>query len=207
MGSASLLLPTLVIAATGLWQSRQIMALRIWLLALALAVSLTLATKVMFLGWGVGSAAFDFTGISGHTLLATSVLQVLFSELLAAERCRFHSGGASLGLLLGLAVGASRVALGAHSISEVISAWLLGLIVSGVTLDAMEGSRQRRWFARLSPLALIFALGTTLSSYLPTHEWEIRLSLLLSGHAKPYTRQHLTSPQKIGSNSGCGQVA
>lgn len=31
-------------------------------------------------------------------------------------------------------------------------------------------------------------LGSTTSNYLPTHDWEVRLALLLSGHGRPYAR-------------------
>ena len=198
LGSSSLLMPILAIAATGLWQSRQRAAARIWLLTLAVAVMITLATKILFLGWGIGIASLDFTGISGHTLLATSVLPVLFSWLLAPDRYRFRLAGASVGLLLAAAVGISRIVLGAHSISDVGVAWLAGLAVSGVTLNAMQSPIQRPWFVRLLPLVLLFAFGTTTSTYLPTHEWEIRIALLLSGNDKPYTRQHLMRPARIG---------
>ncbi|MBL8413755.1 MAG: phosphatase PAP2 family protein [Propionivibrio sp.] len=201
LGSTGLMMPVLVISATGLWQSFQKEAVRIWLIALALAVMVTLATKVLFFGWGFGISYLDFTGISGHTLLATSVLPVFFSWLLASEEQRISLAGAGFGLLLGAGVGVSRVALDTHTHSEVVSAWILGMAVSVLALNAMKGTIQRPWFARLSPLVLLLAFGTSTSEYLPTHDWEVKASLLLSGNSKPYTRHHLQKQAKLGQSS------
>jgi hypothetical protein len=78
LGSSSLLFPVLAISVATLWISNQKTAIYLWLTALTLAVTVTLATKLLFLGWGIGIASLDFTGVSGHTLLATSILPILF---------------------------------------------------------------------------------------------------------------------------------
>ena len=191
LGSAGLILPLLALVATCLWTSNQKSAVRIWLSALALAVLATMTTKVLFLGWGLGIAFLDFTGISGHALLASSVLPVFFNWLLAADQRRYSAPGVALGFLTSMVVGVSRIVLGAHSSSEVVIAEVLGVAVSILALHALEGPVERPGFARLSSLVLFLALGTTTANYLPTHDWEIKLSTLLSGHHKPYTRCHL----------------
>ena len=191
LGSAGLILPLLAIVATGLWTVNQKAAVRIWLLALALAVLVTITTKVLFLGWGLGVAFLDFTGFSGHALLASSVLPVFFNWFLAVDQRRYSAPGVALGFLVGMAVGVSRIILGAHSRSEVVIAEVLGVVVSVLALHALEAPVERPGFVRLSPLILFLALGTTTANYLPTHDWEVRLSTLLSGRNKPYMRCHL----------------
>jgi hypothetical protein len=193
LGAATLALPTLAITVTGLWQSHQRVAARVWLLGLALAIAVTLTSKILFLGWGIGIASLDFTGVSGHALLATAVLPVLFSSLLAPDQLRFRIAGAVFGLWLGAAVAVSRVVLGAHSVSEVVCAWLIGFVVTVVTVKSMENHEPRPWIVFLAPLVLLFAFSTTHSNYLPTHGWEIDLALFVSGHDKPYTRPKLHS--------------
>ncbi|MBI3526288.1 MAG: phosphatase PAP2 family protein [Betaproteobacteria bacterium] len=189
LGSLSLMTPAVAVAATCLWRSGHQAAVRIWLPALALAATITLATKILFLGWGIGIAALDFTGISGHTLLATSVLPVIFGWLFAQDRDRVLPAGAVFGFLIGAIVGLTRVLLGAHSVSEVVIAWLIGSAVSGVTLNALDSPLKRPWLAWLAPLALLFAFNTTASSYLQAHHWEVKIALFLSGHDKPYARR------------------
>lgn len=210
LGSASLLLPTLAITAIGLGVSGQARAVRVWLSTLAPAVLLTLLTKIVFFGWGVGSANLDFTGISGHTLLATAVLPILFGWLLSSEKWALGRiapmAGFVLGLLLSVAVGISRIVLGAHSMSEVAVAWGLGLAVCVLTFKAMARHEQRPWFALLAPAILLLASGTTASNFIPTHNWEVRLALMISGRDSAFTRQQMHSlarrterPHDIGS--------
>ena len=191
LGSSSLMLPILAITVTGLLLSHQKRAVGVWLLTLTLAIMITLITKIAFIGWGIGIASLKFTGISGHTLLAMSVLPVLFGWLMARDENCLRFTGIFFGLLLGTCVGISRVVLGVHSISEVLAAWLIGLIVSSVTLNALEKPIQRPSCVRLSPLLLLFAFNTTSSNYLPTHDWEIKVALFLSGHDRPYVRYSL----------------
>ena len=75
LGSSSLLLPVLVVSVLTLLFARQKKAVCLWLTALTFAVTFTLATKLLFLGWGIGIASLDFTGVSGHTLLSTSIFR------------------------------------------------------------------------------------------------------------------------------------
>lgn len=191
LGTASIILPLVVIASIALWACRQRTALRNWLLALALAAGVTLVTKILFIGWGIGIAAIDFTGVSGHALLATSVLPILFGWLWAPLRGRFNRGGALFGLALGALVAISRVVLGAHSASEVIMGWLAGLLVSMIALKTLDDPTHRPWLTRLSILLLSLTLVGDISTYVPTHDWETGIALRLSGRKKPFTRQQL----------------
>ena len=191
LGSASLVLPIFAITAVSLWREGQASAVRVWLIAMALAVALTLATKIMFLGWGIGIASLNFTGISGHTLLVTSVLPVLLSWYLTDDQGNPSRTGLIAGLLIGAVVGVSRVALGAHSHSEVVFAWGIGVVVSIMVVQALNGRLRCPWSAKLAPLIFLLALHTPSSTYLRTHDWEVKLALLVSGHERPYTRNHL----------------
>lgn len=166
--------------------------MRVWLPSLALAVVVTLASKLLFFGWGVGNAWLDFTGVSGHAVLAASILPVFCHGLLLGAQRRVRVAGVVFGLMLAAAVGVSRVALAAHSWSEVIAAWLLGGAVSALALQAMRpGDARSHWPARAAPFLLLLALAPGGGTYLPTHAWEVDLSLWLSGRARPYTRAHL----------------
>ena len=161
---------------------------------LSLAVTATVITKLAFFGWGIGVALFDFTGISGHTLLSMAVLPVLFTLLQKQNQKRLKLAGTFFGLLIGTVVSASRVVIGVHSISEVVIAWLLGVAVVAMTLNTLQLPFQRRRFVFLAPLVLLLAFSTPTSSYMPTHDWEVKIALLLSGRDKPYTRRDLIDP-------------
>ena len=147
---------------------------------------LTTASKVAFLGFGLGWAALNFTGFSGHAMFSAAVLPMLAA--LVAGRA-----GAVLGAALALLVMVSRVHVGAHSWSEALSGGALGAAVSAWALAA--------WFAphgdvRPPPwLLLLLAVWlTVLPIQAPparTHDTVVRLSLWLSGRSQPHTRRQM----------------
>lgn len=160
-----------------------------WITLLGLAILVTTATKVAFIGWGIGSAALDFTGISGHTMFAAAVYPPLFAAMASGKAARRSAIGA--GCLLALLVGISRVVLGAHSVSEVMAGWLagglvsLGAISSGIPVPARLG------VAMLAAAALWMTLLPAAAQPIDTHSLVTRLALELSGRQHPFTRRAL----------------
>ena len=191
LGAASLMLPMMAMLLFGLWRTGQVPALRTWLLATSVGFALVLATKIAFLGWGIGSANLDFTGISGHATLASSILPVWLGWLLAEGAGGISAPGMLLGLAVGGLVGWSRVVLGAHSVSEVVAGWLLGAGLCLIAYWIMRGCVRAPRLTRAAAGLLLFAFSPTLSSYLPSHGWEVRMALFLSGRKSPYTRVEL----------------
>jgi membrane-associated phospholipid phosphatase len=193
LGSASLCLPVFFVTAWGLWRCQQKEALRRWLAACLAAIALTLASKILFFGWGIGIAVLDFTGISGHALLSASILPVLGGFLARHRGAAFSRAGALAGLLLAAVVAVSRVMLSAHSVSEVIIAWLLGaamvIFVAGAARPVSASSR----LLALAACLLLGVFSPTVSGYLPSHQWEIRIALFLSGHERHFERHDLHS--------------
>ncbi|MDZ7921855.1 phosphatase PAP2 family protein [Rhodoferax sp.] len=188
LGSSSLLLPAFGLLVWGLWRSGARAVARHYVLAMSAAVLLTVVSKCLFYGWGIGIAALDFTGISGHGLLASAVLPLLLRGLPGSRAYRW---GPALGVGLALVVGVSRVMVGAHSVSEVLAAWLLGLAVSWPVVQRLQTVVVAHWATRFSPLLLVLALHTSTATYLPTHALEVRIALWLSGQVQPFTRHQL----------------
>jgi membrane-associated phospholipid phosphatase len=185
LGSSGLILPIVALLAVALWQSRQTAVLRIWLVGMLAATALTLATKIAFMGWGIGIRALDFTGISGHTLLAMTVLPMLFVLVSPPVGKRY---GLMLGLALGVLVGISRIILNMHSLSEVAIAGVLGATIAISAFRAIDAGRQSPRFVQAAPLLLLLAFNTSAATYLPSHEIEIRIALALSGRDAPFHR-------------------
>lgn len=183
LGASGLLLPIIALLAVALWQTGQQASLRFWLAGIAIAVFLTLASKIAFMGWGIGLRALDFTGISGHTVLATAVLPMLFA--VAARNVRLGLAMGGLGAVL---VGISRLVLNMHSLSEVLAGWALGALVVWIATRAWRADAPTPRIARAAPLLLLLAIDTSAATYLPSHEIEIRIALALSGRSAPFTR-------------------
>lgn len=192
MGASSLLLPAFVLVLGGMWESGARTVARAYLLRMLVAVTITVISKCLFFGWGIGIAALDFTGISGHTLLATSILPLLLRGI-PWPALQARGGGAAAGWALALAVGVSRVVVNAHSVSEVVVGWVLGAAVSWPTLRVLGSTQLTHWASKLAPLILLLALHTGSATFLPTHDIEVRLALWVSGQGKPFMRHHLHS--------------
>jgi membrane-associated phospholipid phosphatase len=193
LGSASLLIPILLLQCVALWP-RQPQLVKRWLLAVGfgIGIGMTLGSKILFMGWGLGSATWDFTGISGHALFASSMYPILFSLRSPHDRPALRYGSFGLGFVLAVAVGVSRVVLGAHSVSEVLLGNAIGLAVSLTVLSAMQEVPGGSRMINLAPLlVLLLALDPAASQILPTRSWEVKLALWASGHEKPFTRKHL----------------
>jgi membrane-associated phospholipid phosphatase len=194
-GEAQIVLPLALVAMLARVRSpdTRSAALR-WLAWLALAILVTTATKVAFIGWGLGSARLDFTGISGHTMFATAIYPVLLSRILG--RRRGVDFGGALGCALAFLIGWSRLELGVHSVSEVLAGWLIGgavcvgVLARGVPLASRVGA--------MLPVvtALWLSLMPVTAPASNTHSMVTRLALTLSGHAQPYTREALRGVQR-----------
>jgi membrane-associated phospholipid phosphatase len=191
LGAAGLMLPMLLMVCAALWQTGQWGAAGRWLLLVIAGAVLVLGTKIAFLAWGLGSAALDFTGISGHTTLATAILPVWLGWMLARGRCRIHPVGMLAGLALGALVGWSRVELGAHSPSESVAGWLLGALIAYFAFRSLDRRVSPPWLARSAGLILLLAMSPTLSTYLPTHDWERQVALVLSADGVLHERASL----------------
>jgi hypothetical protein len=159
--------------------------------AVAVAVALTTVSKLAFIGWGIGWAALDFTGISGHAMFAAAVYPLLLGTLTPASP-RFAPWLAmSAGAALALLVGVSRVAVHAHSWSEVAAGLTLGGAVSMISLmrEGLTECRVKLWVPLATAAWLL--LMPVHASASNSHALVTRMALALSGRHNPYTRDDL----------------
>jgi len=202
LGEAGILLPLAFAAVAwmvfGAGRGRD--ALR-WMASLAAAGVLTTLTKVAFIGWGYGIASLDFTGISGHAVSASGILPMLAWAALMHRGPRLQRAGVAVGVVLAALIAYSRLPVHAHSTSEVLCGFLLGSLVSAVSLRGLL----RPWSpAPAVPvwLPVLTIAGLALMPlYAPpvhTHEMVTELSLRVSGHAHPFTR----ADQRRGAETG-----
>lgn len=195
---------------------------------------LVMVSKLVFMGWGIGSARFNFTGVSGHTAIGTalwpvalwlmatawerrhprSVVATSTNRLARADAAARPGPGASTidgggewlrraavlaGFALGGVIGVSRLALRAHSTSEVVTGFLLGAIASTVFL-AIVWRRTRP--PRAHP-ALLLILLVPLAFFgpdapAPTHQLLERIAMGMAGIDRPFKRMDLFGPERGG---------
>ena len=192
LGEAQILLPLVGAAALWLWRAagQGRLALR-WLGAIAVAALLTALSKLAFMGWGLGSARWDFTGISGHAMFAAACLPPLAWVALLARGVRRRRWVVVAAFLLAALVAWSRIEVRAHSPSEALIGFALGALASGWVLRGAPALRLALplWLpAGLAAAMLLLPLSVPRSR---SHELMMELSRQLSGRGQVYTRQDL----------------
>jgi membrane-associated phospholipid phosphatase len=195
LGEAQLLLPAALLVCLVLLNQpdTRLVALR-WLKALSVATGLTLISKIAFIGWGLGSATFNFTGISGHAMFACAIYPFLAGTLTCRLPSQWQRASVMLSVVLVLLISVSRLMVDAHSTSEVLAGMFVGASVS-VYVVAYVGL-PRADLNYYLPLVIVawLAIAVLQTPQVPTHSLVTRFSLLLSGHAKPYTRREMLRP-------------
>lgn len=153
-----------------------------WLLAIAVTAGVTLASKLAFMGWGIGIKSVHFTGFSGHAAMS-SVIYPVVGALLAGTSSPPRRIRLVIGVLLATAIAWSRIPLHAHSLSEVIAGLMLGL---GCSTWAMHTAGPSSRPNAVAAAAAVLA-GMVLPLALPdihTHQLVIALAKLISGRAE-----------------------
>jgi membrane-associated phospholipid phosphatase len=159
-----------------------------WLALLGAAIGVVTATKLAFLGWGVGVRELDFTGVSGHSMLSTAVYPVALFLMLLPARRSIRLLGVLAGLAVGIAVGLSRVVLSAHSPSEAVTGCVVGALAAIVFVwiawDAEPGRLSALPVAASMMVLAILMHGV----HVPTQRWVTHIALKVSGHDRPFIR-------------------
>ena len=198
LGEAQILLPIAVAVAWLLWRRTQSAQLALtWTGWVGLVAGITTFSKLAFLGWGVGSAQLDFTGVSGHAMFAAAIYPVLFRFLPGPRRLTpllWHTLAVSTGLLLATVVAMSRVMVDAHSVSESVVGLALGLGASALTLRRLsplgQPARQMPRWLPAAVAAWLAVLPATAPASI-THDLVTRMALSLSGRDAPFQRSDL----------------
>jgi membrane-associated phospholipid phosphatase len=196
LGEAHVILPVamaLVIVFLLLDENRSV---RSWAPGLGLAIALTVVSKVAFMGWGLGIAALDFTGVSGHSMLSAAVYPVLGHVFARRRPGSIARWGAILGYGLAALIAVSRVVTHAHSVSEAATGFMLGAVVSACAMGLMVRPNRRlpRW-VWLSALVWLVIMPLTIKSS-GGHGAIAQVALALSHRQTIYQRAdlHRTTP-------------
>ena len=186
----------------GLAVAAWLVGARSWRLALAWcllfggAMALAAASQIAFIGWGIGIRALAFTGFSGHAARAAAVFPVALYLLAEArshrDKCRrgrAMTAAFAAGALLAAGVAMARVKIGAHSGSEAVSGFLLGL--GAAALFVVQARAAREGSPR--PLLLGLLAATLLlprADPVEAHQWLTAAALKLSGRDRVYLRDN-----------------
>ncbi|MCP6204266.1 phosphatase PAP2 family protein [Klebsiella pneumoniae] len=166
-----------------------------WALLFGITGVIVCASKLAFMGWGIGSRKLDFTGFSGHTALSSAfwpiLLWLLFSR--AVPVVRLFS--VLFGYVLAGMVGYSRLIIHAHSTSEVVAGLLLGAAGSALfLLLQLRVSRVHTaplsWGSLASVIFIPVVLLNT-GAKAPTQSLLAEIAVKIGPLDKPFTRADL----------------
>lgn len=190
LGDSALMLPMVGAVIAWLVAIRAWGVARRWLLLTGAVIAAVAVTKLAFLGWGIGIRPLDFTGISGHAALATTVAPVAAGLMAGGATARGSRLAAMLaGYALGVAVAASRVVLHYHSLSEVIAGCAVGGAASFAMAEAVA-TLPRPSTRPIVALALVLAaiFLTADGNRAPSERFLMQAAIALSGAAQVHSR-------------------
>ncbi|HTH45417.1 MAG TPA: phosphatase PAP2 family protein [Oxalicibacterium sp.] len=169
----------------------------LWLFLFCGGLAIVAATKIAYIGWGIGIASLDFTGISGHAMRAAAVAPVI-SVLAVPSRSRAAIVIALLAAIaFSIAIAVSRLILHQHSMSEVLSGLLLGGALAAIFLAWSHYRRITRWNIGLVAACVFIALAGLMAKPAPTERWIVGIALYLSGHDQPYGHPRAFDPARV----------
>lgn len=134
--------------------------------AIVFAMALALMAKMAFAACGFGEPRFDIESPSGHAALGAAFWGCLATVLAGGRqpgtRLALYAGAA----LVAVAVACARVALGVHTVAEVICGLTIGA-VSAALFVALRGPPRRvpltsQVLVRASPIVALLALDLAL---------------------------------------------
>lgn len=191
-GHALLMLPLAAALGAAMWFGGARREAGWWFGLLAAALGVTVVTKVAFFGWGIGVAALDFAGFSGHATNAAAIYPVLAAILLQRRPAWARRAAIVAAVGWSMMVAMSRLRLEQHTVSEVVAGLVLGWLVSSAFLHLARRPlplswRQPAWIAASCAGLLLAAKLAGLP--LRPHYLVIDTALALSGNARPYSRE------------------
>jgi membrane-associated phospholipid phosphatase len=193
LGDSALLLPLVAwMAACLLLPAPCWRDLRRWVLAVVACGGTVVLSKLLFMAWGIGPPGLNYTGVSGHTALALVAWPALGGMLARHASVRRRIAWVGVGIVIGAAVGLSRLALKAHSPSEV---WLGAILGTAIAIGFLRGFRPAvlpgpsdAWRPRLLAAgALVIALACY-GRVFPSQHVLQDMARWLSGHPATFVR-------------------
>ncbi|MXP48564.1 hypothetical protein FD733_00885 [Pantoea sp. Eser] len=188
-----LLIPTAVLIALILpWESDNRRTVLYWVVAFGLAGLLVSLSKILFLGFGIGSARFNFTGFSGHSAMSATLRPVMLWLISGRRPALWRGLAIGVGYMIPLMVGFSRLVIHAHSKSEVATGLLLGFTLSTAFLISQRGTALKGFsWPQIGAALLVTFVLLSHGRVATTQQFLERFSASLAGMEKPYIRADL----------------
>ncbi|WP_062115824.1 phosphatase PAP2 family protein [Collimonas pratensis] len=182
IGSSNVMLPAAVAIAVWLMAGGARRLFLYWCLLFAGTLLLVAASKIAFVGWGIGIEEIDFTGFSGHAMRSAAIIPTLFYVIVRQQAFALRWPAVILGVGVAALISLSRVQLHFHSVSEALSGSLLGLAACLCFIWQAENASQPGLSRTLLACSFVLLLTASFSKPVPTEDLIASTALWLSGH-------------------------
>lgn len=193
LGDSTLLLPCALFVFVMLWLfARDRTAAWQWACLFGVTGAVVCASKLAFMGWGIGIRSLNFTGFSGHTALSSCFWPVLLWLLGGRFIPQVRHLLVVLGFALGAVTGYSRLMVQAHSLSEVAAGMALGFCASGafLLLQRCNGATRMPWGIIVSLVGMPLLL-LNVGEKAPTQSLLGHVAVAIAQVDRPFTRADL----------------
>lgn len=188
LGSISVTGPLGIAIAVWLLAGRSWRLSLSWCLMFCAGMTLVVATKVAYVGWGIGIPEVKFAGLSGHAMRACAVFPVVFYLALRRMGSPARRIALSAGVVLALLISFSRVPTLAHSMSEVVLGGAVGFAVAAGFIFQARSEHPATVGRVLLALCVPVMLVMPFTEPVHTERWVQQLALQLSGRTAPIER-------------------
>ncbi|SFI09745.1 PAP2 superfamily protein [Collimonas sp. OK307] len=196
IGGSTIMLPAATAIAAWLLAARAWRSFWVWCLLFGGALLLVAASKIAFVGWGIGIETLDFKGFSGHAMRAAAIIPLLFYLVLQQQTPQIRLTAAVFGVCFAVLVSLSRVLLDFHSVSEAVSGWLMGTSVCLAFIWQAERLPKPSLNRALITASFVLLLAASFARPVPT-QWLIEeTAQLLTGHAAMAAPSHRHAVEK-----------
>ncbi|EME6111123.1 phosphatase PAP2 family protein [Klebsiella pneumoniae] len=163
-----------------------------WSLLFGITGAIVCASKLAFMGWGLGIRKLDYTGFSGHSAAFWPIFLWLLSARFSAG---WQKAAVATGYILAAVVGYSRLVIHAHSVSEVIAGLLLGAAGSALFLLLQKRTSDCDYktvpWGGIACLVMVPLILLHSGSKAPTQTLLGQIATAIGPLDKPFTREDL----------------